>query len=132
MVRVRWTATTSSVLAIVVAATFVGLIPANAADPDHGGVQSLYSDCKTEPSTSAQAVFCLGFVSGVGETMNFTGYFKQEHPDVGKFAICASPSHGAMVQAFINWAEKHPEEWAKSRIYGVMLALRETWPCKSD
>jgi hypothetical protein len=37
-----------------------------------------------------------------------------------------------MVQAFLNWAEKHPEAWSYNQIRGVILALGETWPCKSN
>ncbi len=46
--------------------------------------------------------------------------------------ICSTEAipYGAMVQTFRNWAEKHPEKWGARRYMGVMLALRETWPCK--
>jgi hypothetical protein len=35
-----------------------------------------------------------------------------------------------MAQAFINWAEKHPENWTMGGADGVILALKETWLCK--
>jgi hypothetical protein len=46
------------------------------------------------------------------------------------FALCAAPSHGAMIQAFINWAEKNPQKWDMNKTAGVITALQETWPCK--
>ena len=33
-------------------------------------------------------------------------------------------SRGAAVQGFINWAEKHPEDWDKPMLSGVMSALQ--------
>jgi len=45
-------------------------------------------------------------------------------------ALCGAPSHGAMIQAFINWAEKNPQQWATGKTAGVMLALQESWPCR--
>jgi hypothetical protein len=35
---------------------------------------------------------------------------------------------GAGVQAFIKWAEKHPENWTDDGLFGVTKALSETWP----
>lgn len=89
-------------------------------------VQRLYNRCK-EPESSQLNFVCLGYIAGVGETMDFLGLDRASHP----FAICGRPSHGAMVQAFINWAEKHPSEWKESEVFGVMQALAESWPCPS-
>jgi hypothetical protein len=116
-------------LVIVAAAIFMGLFPARAADP-HLTIQGLYDDCKNY--SSVQSSFCLGYISGIGDAMHFIEGFRKKMPDVESFAMCGAPSYGAMVQAFINWAEKHPEDWMRSRVYGVMLALGQTWPCESN
>lgn len=104
----------------------LSLLPsvASAADND---VQSLYSACKMSDASQEFAV-CVGFISGVGETLHYLGLA----PDAQPFKICGAPTHGAMVQAFLNWAEKHPEAWSYNQIRGVILALGETWPCKSN
>jgi len=36
----------------------------------------------------------------------------------------------AMVQAFKNFAEKHPESWGMEAVTGVAMALRTTWLCR--
>jgi hypothetical protein len=48
-----------------------------------------------------------------------------------RLTTCArSASFGAMIQVFINWAQKHPEQWSSPREFGVVQALKETWPYK--
>ena len=39
---------------------------------------------------------------------------------------------GAMVQAFKNWAQKHPADWSTLAHDGVFDAIKETWPCPDD
>jgi Rap1a immunity proteins len=92
-------------------------------------VQTLYQLCKKPIETQEFAV-CIGFVSGVGETMGVLQFGIRTFPDFGAFSICDAPPHGAMVQAFTDWAEKNPQEWKNPAILGVMTALRETWPCE--
>jgi hypothetical protein len=92
--------------------------------------QSLYQNCKA-PDGSPRAAICLGFISGIGSMMQLIGTVEQKHPekDYGVLAICGNPSNGAMVQAFKNWVEKNPQEWATEQTAGVLEALGDTWPC---
>jgi hypothetical protein len=54
----------------------------------------------------------------------------EAHKNVLKpFACCGEASPGARVQAFVNWAKTHPENWSGSPVVAVVEALRETWPC---
>ena len=62
--------------------------------------------------------------------MQLIGVGVEQKPDTVPFAICDKPSYGAMVQAFVNWAEQNPRDWETNRIVGVMTALRANWPCK--
>jgi Rap1a immunity proteins len=48
---------------------------------------------------------------------------------ISKLAICGTPDHTAMRQAFVTWAPKHQDDWTKPRAVGVVKALRESWPC---
>ena len=41
----------------------------------------------------------------------------------------ATTSFEGVVQTFINWAEKHPEEGNLTMHLGVVEALSEIWPC---
>jgi hypothetical protein len=106
------------------------LSAATALDPDQT-VQGLYGMCK-KPDASLPSAMCLGYISGVADTMQLLGVGAPDHPDLARFAICEKPSYGAMVQAFINWTEKTPQEGDHNRIIGVMKALRENWPCKTN
>jgi hypothetical protein len=104
-------------------------------------VQQLYRQCKT-PAKDVERTFCVAFISGVAEQMIATGKLAAKQREEGNLAndkdrallsflsACPKASFGAMVQAFINWAERHPEEWSSPRQLGVMQVLRETWPCK--
>jgi hypothetical protein len=105
-------------------------------------VQSLHRMCKAS-GANVELSFCLGFISGVAEQMILTGQLasllrkdggladERERKLLLAISSCSGKaSFGAMVQAFTNWAEKHPEEWTSSRQLGVMKALSETWPCK--
>jgi Rap1a immunity proteins len=107
-----------------------GLSEAAAIDSDQT-VQSLYEMCK-KPDASFPSSLCLGYITGVADTMQLLGFGTADHPDLDRFAICAKPSYGAMVQAFITWTEKNPQEGDHNRIIGVMKALRENWPCKTN
>jgi hypothetical protein len=91
-------------------------VPAITAD-DHD-VQALYRLCKMPIETQEFAI-CVGFVSGVGETMGVLQFGIRKLPDFGAFSICDAPSHGAMVQAFTDCAEKNPQEWKNPAILGV-------------
>ena len=104
------------------------LLPANAADPKQD-VQSLYNICKEGP-TSPSYGLCVGYISGVADMLWFLHLNKQQHPeDTTPFEMCDTPSYGAMVQAYVNWAEKNPKEWDKDRTFGVLAAIAANWPC---
>jgi Rap1a immunity proteins len=115
-------------------------------------VQWLYTACKEPQSSSLHDLregFCLGFISGIAHQMFWTGRWLIQTPSIGKaplvdrltndddqanvFLLSActksNVSNGAMRQAFINWAEKHPEGWSGDSQLGVMQAIRSAWPC---
>lgn len=104
--------------AIIAAAIYpVGLSHAYAVDSERN-IQKLYNMCKMPPASTEYAI-CVGYISG---TLLFTGLDEHRNPDVQPFALCGNPSYGAMVRAFINWAEKNPKEWGKLRIIGALLS----------
>jgi hypothetical protein len=35
------------------------------------------------------------------------------------------------MHAFIDWAKENPKRWSLPMVEGVMVALREKWPCKA-
>ena len=97
--------------------------------PDPTTVRFLYQTCKEEAAANAQR-FCLGYILGVGQLMAVNAEFGDN------FALCSTPrgtvpTARAMIQVFTSWAEKHPESWSQRYVYGVALALKESWPCSS-
>jgi hypothetical protein len=109
-------------------------IAANTA-PDSGGlqatdpeasVQALYSKCTS--TDVHQLMFCAGYFNATIDNMMVTG----SDSSTQAFGICTNGtiSDGAAMQAFKNWAQKHPEMWGMVRIMGVVLAMQEVWPCK--
>jgi Rap1a immunity proteins len=91
-------------------------------------VQELYQWCKDQTAGSAYNSYCLGVVVGVSQTLYHVGELDHGHP----LAICGEPGPtiGAEAQAFINWAEKNPDKWGWPAANGVIIALKEKWPCK--
>jgi hypothetical protein len=114
------------VVAFAAAACLCGW-PTHAA-PDPTTVRFLYQTCKDETAANAPR-FCLGYILGVGQVMAMNSRFGDN------FALCATgseagvPAARAMIEAFLGWAEKHPESWSQRNVMGVALALREAWPC---
>jgi hypothetical protein len=100
------------------------------ASPDPTTVRFLYQTCKEEAAANAQR-FCLGYIMGVGQLMAVNAGFGNN------FALCSIPRGSvptarAMIQVFTSWAEKHPESWSQRYVYGVALALKESWPCSTE
>lgn len=96
-----------------------------AADPAVS-VQGLYQQCT---GGTPEQVYCLGYITGVAESMIVLGGGRDS--SAHSFGVCSKVtiSPAAEVQAFKNWAERHPEMWGQIRYIGVLFALREHWPC---
>lgn len=102
----------------------LGLSSVNA-QMNHNTVQDMYQRCTG--SDAFDRTFCIGYVSGIGDYMLVIGQARKDQ----QLGLCASPSpsYGAMLQAFVVWAQHHTELWNKAPVIGVGYALRETWPC---
>jgi Rap1a immunity proteins len=95
-------------------------MPAKAEKPKALTVGILYLECKRAAPGEHH---CIGYISGAADMMI---------PDdmmTRRSCVPASASAGALTQAFTNYAAKHPEHWNMPATVGVMLAIRETWPC---
>jgi hypothetical protein len=86
-------------------------------------VQDLINDCRS--GVNYEQAYCLGFIAG--SVMLHNG----DSVAVTLWAACSAdePTFGAMRQAFLNWADKHPEDWNIGALAGVALAIKATWPC---
>jgi hypothetical protein len=104
---------------------------ANASD----NVQKLLQECNADIS-SPDFFHCAGYVGGVADMMFYNGLLITKYNanlnTLSHVAACPGnpyPTYGADIQAFRNWAQKHPEKWAEQTSVGVISALREAWPC---
>ena len=102
--------------------------------------QWLYERCKSADSAVQDS--CAAYLLGSAGMLSMLGKTYQNPPQgldkdfvapFGAVGICGASGDGATLrQVFINWAEKHPKERNMSIAQGVMTALGETWPCKSN
>lgn len=104
-------------------------------------VQALLNHCNA-PDGSAEALYCVGYVGGAGDAMVVGGLGRLSKAQAasegvtarraGPVSICSDRiiTHGAMIQAFKNWAMTHPENWSDDAVIGVISALSGTWPCQ--
>jgi Rap1a immunity proteins len=84
--------------------------------------------------------FCLGYISGVADHMLLNGAFLRSHGKGFKeedrdlltdlsACLTTTGSFEGVVQTFITWFEKHPNERNLTMHLGVVEALSEIWPC---
>jgi hypothetical protein len=91
-------------------------------------IQKLLEKCNAEGEENYKQFYCIGYVAGIGDAMRLNG----QSGLLDQMSICGEEgTYGAMVQAFMNWAQKHPERWGEHSSVGVITALRESWPCKA-
>src|SRR5262245_12086825 len=100
-------------------------------------IQALYENCKS-PET-VQQLICMSYLSGFSSMMTIVATVSMddktppEKQEVLKiFGLCNPDfvSNGQLRQVFINWAEKHPEQWQQEQSLGAWSALHEAWPCR--
>jgi hypothetical protein len=120
-----------NILILSVVLTIIIPTQAPRADDPKLNIQELYSQCKGKLG-SADSLFCIGFISGIGDLMLVNGLGVKPFDNAKYESSCGRPSYGAQVQAFVNWAEKHPDLWDGPRAIGVVEALRESWPCPQN
>lgn len=77
------------------------------------------------------AGYCSGFIAGVWYMMSINcineDFREALSPDF-QAGYVSSPR--ARVQAFLNWAEDHPEAWGEPMFFGVVNSLSSTFPCE--
>jgi hypothetical protein len=94
-----------------------------AAAKERHDIQELHDWGKETNHDHPYSAYCVGGVAYLMKRLKITTVMLgSDHPA----AMCGDPTRGASVQAFINWAEKHPELWEQPNVDGVILALKET------
>jgi len=98
-------------------------------------VQKLYGVCKSPNPT---VMFrCAAYIQGfstmmhiVGEASAEAGLSADKRDALRAYGICHSASVPDMIRVFLNWTERHPQEWERDGEYGVLASLKEEWPCR--
>ena len=92
-------------------------------------VQWLLDQC----AVPQKQLLCMGYISGVASVMALNSTARASLNDrIKDFSLCSAsqPTNSALMQAFINWAHRHPERSSIPSQAGVAIALSEVWPCK--
>jgi hypothetical protein len=97
-------------------------------------IQDLLQDCRGYNGPSGKS-FCLGYMMGAAGPLSRmhslqTDTIVKDGVDIFVSACTEGATTAALMQAFINWAEKHPQYWKYSAGSGATLALQATWPCR--
>jgi Rap1a immunity proteins len=116
----------------------LGLSAAWAQQPSGGrSVYDLYQDCT---GSSQSQLSCIRFLGGVASTMMLIGDMADARgvspgAKAALAAMGACPrangiSGGDMRDAFVHWAESHPDSSPQPEELGAMRALQAGWPCR--
>ena len=96
-------------------------------------VEKFLVNCKADDEDPHRA-FCVGYLTGLAQEMGVIGALAKSESFRLAHGMCTEGLHGpsgrALAQAFIVWAEKHPEASSLRYEIGALTALSETWPCK--
>lgn len=117
---------------LFVIACLIAVPTSYADDKPRFDVQKLYEMCKGEDRT-----YCIAYIAGVMDMMGMAAavsHVSKEPAAARMIGLCSDKfvSYGAAMKAFTNWADKHPEKWSEQMAFGVLEALKATWPCKES
>jgi hypothetical protein len=88
-------------------------------------IRRLHSMCSS--ADTSEMLYCSAYITAIVESLTAVG----KEPLTHQYGICpVGPiSTAATVQAFNNWARRHPKQGSLMRYSGVAWALQERWPC---
>ena len=75
----------------------------------------------------AEAMSCLSYISGFSDGLTISSAMPGN-----KRLICPPEngvSNGQLVAIFLKWADAHPEQWHEEAGFGVLISLRDAFPC---
>lgn len=121
-------------MAIPIVGMMLASAPTMGSEPFRLDVQELMQRCENKTDNFDMS-YCIGYISGISDHLTFLANLPDAISattlfEMRRMAICGNATYGARVQAFVNWARGHPENWQWPQQFGVAIALREKWPCK--
>ena len=128
---------------LVLTLAFFLTSPAFAQKVDFMTIGGMRTACKAQATSNPNASFvdymtkgvCIGWVKSEINWRGAACTFKQEGFDVGAFAGKAARSTTghtveAMMQAFLNWADKNPHLWSETLMFvSVNADFWSEFPC---
>jgi hypothetical protein len=98
-------------------------------------IQDLYTECSSQDEDNQ--LLCLAYLATSRENVTFIGralFTPLRNPTADRlrkilYCVPNEVTNGQLRQVFINWAEKNPKDWQTVAVAGVIVALREAWPC---
>lgn len=80
-------------------------------------------------------VLLRGVVGGVATTLQLQGEInKSKGEPASQLSLCfesgKAPTRAEMAKLFVAWGEKHPEAFDDQDALGVIVALKEAYPCE--
>lgn len=113
----------------------IGLIassPVSAAEAFN--VKNLLRACQSEETSDAAWFYCSGVIGGVATTLQLQGEMdKSKGLPASQLSVCFEkgnpPTRSEMAQLFVAWGKQHPEASDNQDALGVIIALKEAYPC---
>jgi hypothetical protein len=87
-------------------------------------IQQVSAWCKQSWGSYERAA-CITYIKGITDVAAMLGGTAAK-----SLGACGERTYAASIQAFVSWADAHPEHGDKLAAMGVMAALIEKWPCK--
>jgi len=116
---------------VVLLAIVLSLLPISATSQGVKTVQDGLIQCRAALAMqdTLGSGICMGVADGVMSTLKLNcGSVGRGYNPLIKAEI--PPSIGSAVQAFVNWAERNPQDWGQMFAVGMASALIETFPCE--
>jgi len=120
-------------LALTMTASVLWLSPPAKSDDYEGNrsVKQLLRWCGADVSSNLawQKFYCIGEIHGIVDMMTTTG--RMADP-AAQPSICPPQwaSVGTDIDVFSRWASSHPEHSDMLDSVGIVLALKQAWPCQ--
>jgi TonB family protein len=84
-------------------------------------------DCRSQDSTFSYGI-CIGYIAGVSDWV--PGLLRETH----RSGICipSGVTFGDLAKVIVKYGDDHPQRLYVDRGSGVLLALRDTFPCQPE
>ena len=102
-------------------------------------IEQAYNFCKPfteknfqlEKSTDIACQFYFKAMFDISRTNCFWAQNakNEEKMDAYNFVAGLPPSVNALIQSFVNWAERNPNTWGQGKPGGMQEYNFKTWPC---